>query len=204
LRAESDRSDWPEGQHIVTASGRPSLKPSLAMDAQGDLHLAWLETGGFGVYRVAYASTAPGVKRAYNALTLWDVVNGALGVAMQLFLAVGLAPVLAVVWSLLPMMWLIGYHLVTGYEHLTAPGARMAFGVSALLEVISTYLISPYRGSVPAMFYRTMPLATAAVAFALVTLYPRKRDERSLFGAFFAFALIHGLLQVVIGALLRL
>jgi hypothetical protein len=198
------QDDWPEDHYVVTASARPSLKPSLAVDAQGNLHLTWLETGGFGVYRVAYASTAPGVKGAYDALTLWDVVNGAMGVAMQLFLALGLAPLLAIVWSLLPLMWLIGYHMVTGYENVTAPGAWVAFGVSALLEVVSTYLISPYRSSLPAILYWTLPLATAAVALALAVLVLRKRRERSLFGGFFVFALTHGFLQVVIGALLRL
>ena len=84
------QSGWPDDQYIVTASERPSLKPSLAVDAQGNLHLAWLETGGFGVYRVAYASTAAGVKEAYNSLTPWDVADRALDLAMQFFLAVGL------------------------------------------------------------------------------------------------------------------
>lgn len=198
------QEDWPEDHYVVTASARPSLKPSLAVDAQRNLHLTWLETGGFGVYRVAYASTAPGVRRAYDALTLWDVVNGAMGVAMQLFMALGLAPLLAIVWSLLPLMWLIGYHMVTGYENVTAPGAWVAFGVSVLLEVVSTYLISPYRSSLPATLYWTLPLATAAVALALAVLVLRKRRERSLFGGFFVFALTHGFLQVAIGALLRL
>jgi hypothetical protein len=73
-----------------------------------------------------------------------------------------------------------------------------------LLEVVSTYLISPYRSSLPAMLYWTLPLATAAVALALAVLVLRKRRERSLFGGFFVFALTHGFLQVVIGALLRL
>ena len=198
------RNGWPEDHYVVTASARPSLKPSLAVDAQGNLHLTWLETGGFGVYRVAYASTAPGVKRAYDALTLWDVVNGAMGVAMQLFLALGLAPLLAIVWSLVPLMWLIGYHMVTGHESVTAPGAWVVFGVSVLLEVVSTYLISPYRSSLPVILYRTLPLATAGVALALAVLVLRKRREPSLFGGFFVFALTHGFLQVVIGALLRL
>ncbi len=199
-----DQSSWPEDQYIVTASDRPSLKPSLAVDTQSHLHLVWLETGGFGVYRVAYASTAPGVKENYNALTLWDVVNGALSVAMQLFLAVGLAPVLAVGWSLLPLMWLIGYHLVTGYETLTVPGARVALGVSVLLEVVCTYLLSPYRSGVPGMIRWIVPLAVAAVALLLTMLYLRKRDEQSLFGAFFVFALIYGFFQVAFVALLHL
>ena len=196
---------WPESQYIVTASGSSSLKPSLVVDAQGDLHLSWLETGGFGVYRVAYASTASQVKQAYDALTLWDVADRALGVAMQLFLAVGLTPVLAITWSLFPLMWLIGYHLFTGRENLDTLGDRVALGVSVLLEVIFTYLIYPYRGMLSPALQWTMPVLTAVVALvvAMGYLYLRKRDSRSLFEAFFIFAPVHGLLQVLLFVLLR-
>jgi len=197
-------SGWPEDQYVVTASGHPSLKPSLAVDTQGNLHLTWLETGGFGVYRMTYASTATGVKEAYNALTLWDITDRALGVAMQLFLAVGLTPVLAISWSLFPLMWLLGYHLVTGHESLTVPGARVAFGVSVLLEVVCTYLINPYWSRMPPVLQWALPPATAAVALLLALGYLRKRDERPLFGAFFVFALAYGFFQMMCFVLLRL
>jgi hypothetical protein len=203
-KASVAQSDLPEDQYIVTASNYPSLKPSLAADALGNLHLTWLETGGFGVYRVTYASTASGVKEAYNALTLWDVTDRAMGVAIQLFLAVGLMPVLAISWSLFPLMCLLGYHLVTGHESLAVPGARVAFGVSVLLEVIFTYLIYPHRSMMPVVLQWTLPLATAVVALLLTVFYLRKRDEQSLFGAFFLFALAYGFLQVMYFVLLRM
>ena len=196
------QSDWPDDQYIVTASDNPSLKPSLAVDAQGDLHLTWLETGGFGVYRVAYASTVSEVKQAYNRPTVWDVTDRVMGIAMQFFLAVGLTPVLAICWSLLPLMWLLVYLLVTGHEHLTVMGARVAFGISVLLEVISTYLIYPHRSRMSPVFQWTLPLATAAVALLVAALSLRKRDEKPLFGAFFVFAIVHGLLQVMVFVLL--
>jgi hypothetical protein len=189
---------------MITASDRPSLKPSLEMDAHRDLHLTWLEPGGFGLYRVAYASTAPGVRRAYNALTLWDVMNAALGVAMKLFLAVGLGPILAAAWTVLPLLCLIGYHLVTGHEHLTAPGGRLILGVCMLLLVAGTYVLSPYRGSLQPALEWTLPIATAAVALVLTVVVLRRRDGQSLFGALFLFALVHSVLQVAFSALLRL
>lgn len=195
---------WPEDQYVVTASDHPSLRPSLAADARGNLHLAWLETGGFGVYRVAYASTAPGVKEAYNALTLWDVTDRALDIAMQVFLAVGLTPMLAISWSLFPLMCLIGYHLVTGHESLTVSGARVAFGASVLLEVICTYLVYPYRSSMSVVLQWALPPATAAVALLLAMGYLRKRDDLPLFGAFFVFALAHGFFQMMCFMLLHL
>lgn len=205
LASVVSQEGWPEDQYIVTASASSSLKPSLLVDARGDLHLSWLETGGFGTYRVAYASTASEVKQSYNALTLWDLTDRALGVAMQFFLAVGLTPVLAITWSLFPLMWLLGYHLVTGRETLATVGERVALGISVLLEVVFTYLIYPYRGMLSPVLQWTMPVATAVVAFAVAMgyLYLRRRDSQSLFEAFFIFAPVHGLLQVLLFVLLR-
>jgi len=195
---------WPEDQYIVTASEHPSLKPSLVVDAQGDLHLTWLETSGFGAYRVAYASTASEVKTAHGRLTLWDVTDRALGLAMQFFMAVGLTPVLAIYWSLLPLGWLIIYLLSTGREHLTERGTWVAFGISVLLEVASTYWYYPHRSRMPSLFLQWVaPLATAAIGLSLALLYLRRRDEKPLFGTFFVFAIVHGLLQVMCFVLVR-
>jgi len=195
--------DWPDGQIIVTASDYPSLKPSLTMDAEGNLHLSWLETGGFGIYRVAYASTAPQVRQAYNRMTVWDVTDQALGLAMKLFMAVGLTPVLAIYWSLFPLGWLLVYLLTTGREHLTTPGAWVALGISVVLEVVSTYLYYPHKSRMPLILQWIAPLSTAAVGLLLATLYLRKRDDKPLFGTFFVFAIVHGVLQVMCFILVR-
>jgi hypothetical protein len=202
-KSQVSQIDWPDHQVVVTASDYPSLKPSLTMDGQGDLHAAWLETGGFGVYRVAYAGTADGVKTAFNRPTVWDVTDRVLGLAMEFFAAVGLTPVLAIYWSLVPLAWLLVYLFVSGREHLTMPGTWVAFGVAVLLEVISTYLIAPYRGSLSPLLQQVFPLATAAVGLLVALLCLRKWDEKHLFGAFFVFAIVHGLLQVMGFVLLR-
>jgi len=55
----------------------------------------------------------------------------------------------------------------------------------------------------PVVLQWSMPLVTAAVALLLTALYLRKRDEQPLFGAFFVFALAHGLLQIMLFVLLR-
>ena len=196
-------SDWLEDQIIVTASGHPSLKPSLAVDEGGNLHLTWLETGGFGIYQVAYASTAPEVREAYNRMTVWDMTDRAMGLAMQFFMAVGLTPVLAIYWSLFPLGWLLVYLLVTGREHLTTPGTWRALGISVVLEVASTYLYYPHKSRMPLALQWIAPLSTAAVGLLLAMLYLRKRDEKSLFGAFFVFAIVHGVLQVMCFVLVR-
>jgi hypothetical protein len=196
---QSDRPD----QYLVTASERPSLHPSLVIDTQGNLHLTWLETGGFGVYQVAYASTSLEVKESYNRPTLWDVTDRALNLAMQFFMAVGLTPVLAIYWSLAPLGWLLLYLLFSGREHLTTPKTWAAFGISVLLEIISTYLIYPHRGGMPPALQWSAPLVTAAVALLLAMLYLRRQDEKPLFGTFFVFAVVHGVLQVMGFVLVR-
>jgi hypothetical protein len=195
--------DWPEGQYLVTASERPSLRPSPIIDTQGNLHLTWLESGGFGMYQVAYASTASEVKEVYNRPTWWDITDRALSLAMQFFLAVGLTPVLAIYWSLIPLGWLLLYLFITGHEHLTTFRTWAAWGISVLLEIASTYLIYPHRSRMPAAFQWSAPLVTAAVGLLLALLYLRRRDEKPLFGAFFVFAIVHGVLQVGCFVLVR-
>ncbi len=197
------QSDWPNGQVTVTASDHPSLRPNLVVDTQRNLHLTWLETAGFGVYRVAYASTASEVKEFYNRTTLWDMTDRALGLSMQLFTAVGLTPVLAIYWSLFPLGWLLLYLFFSGREHLTTFGTWAAFGISVLLEVASTYLIYPHKSRMPSALQWSAPLATAAAGLLLALLYLRKRDERPLFGTFFVFAIVHGVLQVICFVLVR-
>lgn len=192
-----------ETQYTVTASERPSLRPTLAMDAQGELHLAWFQTGGFGVYRVAYASTAPGVLQAYNAVTLWDVVDQVFGLAMKLFMVVGLMPALAIGWSLLPLLWLFGYHLVTGKEVLETTSAHVAMAVAVVLVLVMTYLIYPYRAIMSPTLQWLAPPATAALALLLSAAYLRRQDDPSLFGGFFIFAIAHGFLQVALFVLLQ-
>ncbi len=194
---------WPEDQYIVSASGQPSLKPYLFVDPQMNLHLTWVETSGFGTYRIAYASTAAGIKQAYNRTTLWDVTDWALGMAMQFFAAVGFAPVLVVYWSLLPLLILLAYLLFTGNESLREPSAKLTFAAAVVLEVFFTYLIYPHREMMSSPWRSVAPLLTAAVGLVLAMGYLWRRGEKSLFGPFFIFAGVHGMLQVFWFVLVR-
>ncbi|MEA3342270.1 MAG: hypothetical protein U9R15_20070, partial [Chloroflexota bacterium] len=99
---------------------------------------------------------------------------------------------------------LLIYLLSTGREHLTEMRTWVAFGISVLLEVVSTYWYYPHRSMMPSLFLQWVaPLATAAVGLSLALLYLRRRDEKSLFVAFFLFAIVHGLLQVICFVLVR-
>jgi hypothetical protein len=204
VRSVDGQVNWPEAQYVVTASNMASLKPTLVLDSESNFHATWLETGGFGVYRIAYASTSEVVRQAYNRPTLWDMTDRALAVAMKFFLAVGLTPVLAIYWMLLPLMWLFVYLFLSGQEHIKGLGTWVAFGVAVVLEVASTYFIyHPHRSVLSPLMQSVLPLVTAACGVGLALLYLWRRDQKSLFGAFFVFAIVHGVLQVLVFVMLR-
>lgn len=189
--------EWP-AEHIVTASNLPSVKPALTADDSRYLHLAWLEPGGFGQYRVVYASTAPEVKRTYNALTLWDIVDPFFRGVFRLSLTLlALVPML-IQWAVLPMAVLVAYHLATGEEWLETARSRIVLGATLGLEVGLTFLLPP-RLDIPWPFLRWIgPAATAAVAGLVTIRFLRGQKDKSFFVAFFLFSGIHTLLQLAL------
>ena len=188
-----------EGEDVVTASVQASLKPTLVVDDRANLHLAWLETTEFGVYRVVYASTAPAVMENYNALTIWDVLDT---VFSNLFrfstLIVALVAVL-IMWAVLPFLVLVIYHLVTSEETLNTARSWGALIVALALEVALTFLQPPLFGveaDWPALRWVAPALAALGAALVMANVC-RRRKYMHLFAAYFLFAGVNGLLQMV-------
>ena len=187
-----------EAEHIVTASNRPSLRPTLAADERFDLHLVWLEPGGFGRYRVVYASTASGVKQAYNALTPWDLADQFFSMVMRLSLvALAVGPMM-ILWALLPLTVLTFYYLISGEEDLRAWGPRLVLGGAILLEVALTFIFPPHGRAIGAAFRWGVPAGAAVVAGAATALSVRRRESNVFFLAFFLFTAIDALLQLIL------
>ncbi|HIE38035.1 MAG TPA: hypothetical protein EYH30_05090 [Anaerolineales bacterium] len=196
-RREPPAQEW-EAEHIVTASNLPSVKPILAADDRSYLHLAWLEPGGFGQYRVVYASTAPEVKRTYNALSLWDIVDPLFRSVFRLSLALPAVVPILVRWALVPMGGIVLYHFFTGEEWLERTRSWVVLGAAVSLEVALTFLLPP-RTSVPWPPIRWVaPVVTTGLAGLGTALFLRRQTDRSLFGAFFLFTGIHTLLQLAV------
>ncbi|MDI7275593.1 MAG: hypothetical protein QME94_06410, partial [Anaerolineae bacterium] len=63
------------GYQVAAAAKRIAMRPVLAADQHGRLHLAWLEPAGFGRYLVFYASMAPQTRAALGRLGYDDVVD---------------------------------------------------------------------------------------------------------------------------------
>jgi hypothetical protein len=187
-------------EEVVTASTQASMRPVLIADDRAHLHMAWLETGGFGEYQVVYASTGPEVMRNYNALTFVDIVDGALDNVFRLStVIVSLVGSLAI-WALIPLLGLVIYHLVTSEELLETARARIAVGVVLAVEVALTFVVPPRIGvDIEWQALRWLiPAASAMVTTALVVNVVRRQQETHLFGLFFLFTIVNSVLQIVL------
>jgi hypothetical protein len=187
-------------EDIVTASSRASLKPVLAKDDHSHLHIAWLETSGFGEYLIAYASNASEVIENYNTLTLLDVVDKVFDSVFRIStLVVSLVGSL-IVWACVPFVGLLIYHLVTNEETLTTTRARLAIVAALGTEVVLTLMLPPNIG-VDVIWSASrwiVPTLSATVTTVAVLRYIRRREETHLFGAFFLFTVVNSVLQIVL------
>ena len=176
------------------------MRPVLIADEGSHLHMAWLETGGFGEYNVVYGSTSPEVKRNYNALTFVDVVDGALDNVFRLStVIVSLFGSLAV-WAIAPLVGLAVYHLATSEETLETDRSKVAIIAVLAIEVALTLVLPPRIGVEvrwPAVRW-IVPVASAAVTTAVVLSLVRRRQENHLFGTFFLFTILNSVLQMIV------
>jgi len=202
-----------KGYQIVTATRTASLTPHIVADPRLGLHLAWIDTAGFGEYQVLYASTSPQVKEVLNRVTLADLVDKGGDLLMAFLLVVGFTPVL-VAWLVLPLVWLLIFYLLTGEGELTTLGAWVALGVAMLIQLAAMILIAPSgRGLLPSLatsMPQVAPIFTGwlfsillgILGLGAMVFYLRRTGSRSLFGAFFVFAFTAGILRLFISVLI--
>jgi hypothetical protein len=193
-------------EDVVTASEQASLKPALIHDDASHLHVAWLETSGFGKYLVVYASTAPQVVESYDALTLSDVLNRAFDSLFRLStLAVTLVGSL-ITWVSVPFIGLLLYHLATSEETLHSARSRVAVIVALGAEIVLTFALPPSIGVnvaqgadvVQSVLRWATPAVSAVVAAVLTRRVVSRQEGANLFGAFFLFTAINSVLQIIL------
>ena len=187
-------------EQVVTASTQASLKPVLVADRQANLHLVWLESTEFGRYRVVYGSTAPGVMKTYNTLSLWDVLDSVF--SNVFLLATMLVAVVAVVimWALLPFLVLVIFHLVTSEEVLGTARALWALIVALTFEVALTFIQPPRIGVEAdwALLPWVAPGVSALVSALVLARTARGREHMHLFVAYFLFTATNIVLQMLL------
>lgn len=191
-------------EELVTASEQASMESSLRIDAESNLHLAWLETAGFGKYRVVYGSTAPPVVEAYNKLTPQDAVNALFNNLLNLSMVIIWGVAGLIMWAVAPFLMLAIYHLVTSEENLSTPWAWVALGVAIALQVTLSFALPPrLRGGIDWAPVRWVaPAAGATIATAATAwLILRKKKESPLFSTFFLFTIVNIAVQMMLHTL---
>jgi hypothetical protein len=180
-------------EEVVTGSTQASMDGTLVVDGRGQFHMAWLETAGFGRYRVVYASTAPDIRTAYNRLTPRDAVDAALSNVFQLSMVVVAAMAGLILWGIAPLLGLVIYHILTSDETLEPTRARVALAAALVVEVGLTFAIPPQLigRSTWAPLRWVAPAVSAVMAAAPTAIVTRRQDDSQLFLTFFVFTVVN-------------
>jgi hypothetical protein len=198
-----------EGQEIINASRGASVRPSVAIDARGDLHVAWLDTAGFKRYQVIYASTSPQARGTLNRITAYEVVDTVLSMMMRVVSALFFVPIV-LTWVFVPMGWLVVFTLTTRESEISDPRGGMAIGLAMLLHLAAKLLFlpgfltrSPFS-VLPSPFLSlilgrwVLPFLLAAISAALLRAYLKRGRSQSIFVAYFIFAAVDSLFALFI------
>lgn len=197
-----------QGYQLPSSTGS-AMRPEASLDSNGNVHLVWLSTGGFGRYEVYYASTAPKIRSALDRITLQDLAADLLNAMWNLAPAIGFFPPVFLLWTFVSFVWVILYYFVRVEGGMERRGSQIALGIAILLYLFSKLFLMP-----GVLFYAPFinrfpehlqivpvlgtPLLTLAAAIAALWLYARKREFKSLFAMYMIFVLTDALLSLII------
>ena len=196
-------------QEVVSATAGASMKPCVAVDGQGNLHLVWIDTAGFDRYRVTYASTAPEVHKVLNPVTVAEVVSQALELGFGAVTLIGFLP-LYLMWALPAFFVLLIFFLATQEVHIEQRGARIALLVAVGLHIVVvlwtaggaiTRLSSGNLPTTPGIFFVVrwlVPLFISGLAVLVMVVYIRRKEHPGIFGCFFVFILAEAVLYALL------
>lgn len=203
---------WADGEmvgyQIAGQTDSISLRPTIAADDEGDLHLNWIDTAGFGNYAVYYAATTPEARQHLNRLGMDDVAAAVLGVVWGLAQAASFFPI-ALVWFFPPTVVLALYAFIRAEDGLDRTGSRVMLVVGGLMYVASKLLFRPdwlaalpLPQGTPAGLATTLvfiaPVLITGIAVLLTWLYVKRREYASLLPTFGVLAASDALLTLLV------
>lgn len=198
-----------KGYQVAARTRSISLRPVLVVDAVGDFHLAWIDTGGFGEYDVYYATTAPEAKAALNRIATRDVLSGVFNILWGFGQAVSFFPVF-LFWLLAPLIWVSAFSFIRVDDDLTHTAAKVALGIAFLIYFFTKFFVMPagfmsyvpFINDVPPPFDQWLTMGLPVIVFGLsvlaALLHARRSETKSVFAAFFIFAFTDGALSLLI------
>jgi hypothetical protein len=200
----------PLGYELASKTPGASVVSSLAADADANLHLVWSDTAGFRQYDIYYASTAPAAKRWLDRVNTDDVMLRAADLIWGVASGIGLVPI-AAVWNFPPLIWVILFFIFSGQEYLNRRGAMIGLFVAVIVYIGAKWLLmpglsvgTPFLHTVPVELVPalviTIPVLILSLAVGGVVLYSRRSESPTIFVGYLVFALIDGILTVVLYA----
>jgi hypothetical protein len=198
-----------KGYQLPTKLGN-ALRPTGVIDGRGNVHLAWLNSAGFGRYDVYYASTSDAIKANLDGVTMQDRGMDFLNALWSLAPALGFFPPVLLLWSFASFFWIIIFYFVKTEGGLDRRPAQIALVVAILLYLFSKLFLmpgvvlsyAPFLDSLPGnlQFISQLgtPLLTLLAALGALWLYFRRRPYRSLFAAWVIVVLTDALLSLII------
>lgn len=197
-----------KGYQLPTVLGR-SLRPTCGMDEHGNVHLAWLNSGGFGRYEVYYASTSDAVKANLDRVSMQDRAADVLGALWALVPALGFFPPVFLLWTFAPFIWVVLFYFVKVEGGLDRRPAQIALVVAIALYLCSKLFLmpgplfyAPFQDRLPLnlQFIPVVatPVFTLLASLGAVWMYFRKREFRSLFAAFVILVVTDAFLSLII------
>jgi len=91
------------GYQLLTFTSKPSQHPVLAADADQYLYTTWLQNEGESGFDLYIASSAPDIQKNLLKLTSGDISKLSREMAFGLLSGVVLAPIIVLVWMILPL-----------------------------------------------------------------------------------------------------
>lgn len=200
----------PVGYELASKTPGASVVSTLVADSDLNLHLAWLDTAGFGQYDLYYATTAPEARGWLDRVSSDDVVLRVADTAWGVLSGIGLMPI-AAVWNFPPLIWVVVFFIFSGQEHLDRTGTKIGLSAALVIYIGAKLLFmpglaagTPFLYRVPAELASTLTLAVPVIilllALGALLLYARRSDGPTLFKGYLIFALTDGLLTVVLYA----
>jgi len=198
-----------KGYQLAAEVGN-AMRPAGVVDEDGDVHVVWLNAGGFGRYEVYYAATSGAVKANLDRATLQDWMMDLLAALWVLVPAFGFFPPIFLLWGFASFVWVVGFYVVRVEGGLERRAPRVALVVAILLYMFSKlffmpgvlFTYAPFLDRLPEQLYLVSALGTPLLAFlaglGTILIYFRRRKYRSLFVAYSLFVLTDSLLSLIV------
>jgi hypothetical protein len=195
------------GYNLASRTESISDHPSLAIDTNGGLHLAWRE--GAGGRQVYYASTAPSAVASLDRVGLYDLVNSALRGGMESLVSVAMLPVISFWWIVPGLLLVVTWRVVTDTDNVERLVSWTPIALGYLIYQVIKFIFFPAIGSyVPFSAWMFVPASTASVlrwavpvgivvVSLLVAELVRRRYSRSSLAVYLALTVSDAILTLV-------